>query len=163
VDDAIARLEEERDVMSSEGEGSNDMFQAWREWRQEEYEEETKQRWGHTEAYKESKQRTAGYTKQDWERLGAEAGAIYQRFAALMEAGSDPASSAAMDAAEAHRQHITRWFYPCPRDMHRGLGELYVQDPRFTANIDRVRAGLSQYMRDAFRANAERGEGATQE
>ena len=39
---------------------------------------------------------------------------------------------------------------------HRGLGELYVSDSRFTENIDRVRPGLAQFMRDAFRANAER-------
>ncbi|WP_224366580.1 TipAS antibiotic-recognition domain-containing protein [Hyalangium versicolor] len=29
-------------------------------------------------------------------------------------------------------------------------------DPRFTANIDQVRPGLSEFARDAFRANAER-------
>jgi MerR family transcriptional regulator, thiopeptide resistance regulator len=157
VDDAIARLEK-GDTMGTSDEGNNDPFQAWREFRQEEFEEETKQRWGHTDAYKESKRRTGSYSKQDWERLGVEAGAIYETFAALMQAGSDPTSPAAMDAAEQHRQHISRWFYPCPRDMHRGLGELYVSDPRFTANIDRVRAGMSQYMKEAFRANADRGE-----
>jgi hypothetical protein len=76
--------------------------------------------------------------------------------AALMEAGTPPSSEAAMDLAERHRQHISRWFYPCPAGMHRGLGELYVADPRFTANIDRMRGGMSQYLCDAFRANADR-------
>ncbi|HYX90234.1 MAG TPA: TipAS antibiotic-recognition domain-containing protein, partial [Myxococcaceae bacterium] len=61
-----------------------------------------------------------------------------------------------IEAAEAHRQYIERWFYPCSRVMHRGLGELYVQDPRFTANIDRHYSGLAEFMRNAFRANAER-------
>ena len=41
-------------------------------------------------------------------------------------------------------------------EMHRGLGELYVNDPRFAANYEKVRPGLAEFTRDAFRANAER-------
>ena len=165
VDAALARLEKGADVMSerdqTEDEAKDeaekaDMFTAWREFKQEDYEEETRQRWGHTDAYKESKQRTARYTKQDWEKLGLEAEGIYRRAAALIDAGTPATSVEAMDLAEAHRQHITRWFYPCPKQMHRGLGELYVNDSRFTANIDRMHAGLSRYLCEAFQANAER-------
>jgi hypothetical protein len=61
-----------------------------------------------------------------------------------------------MDAAELHRQYISRWFYDCSRAVHRGLGQLYVDDPRFTANIDRVAPGLARYCREAFAANAAR-------
>jgi hypothetical protein len=61
-----------------------------------------------------------------------------------------------MDVAEAHRRHLERWFYPCAPAMHRGLGQLSVDDPRFTANIDTVRPGLSACARDAFAANAAR-------
>ena len=73
-----------------------------------------------------------------------------------MEAGTSPTSEAAMEVAEEHRQHISRWFYPCPRQMHQGLGELYVNDARFTANIDRMKTGMSQYLSQAFKANAQR-------
>jgi DNA-binding transcriptional MerR regulator len=162
VDAAIARLEKGATNVTKDDKQDQpkaeqaDMFTAWREFRNEEYEEEAKQRWGDTEAYKISKQRTAGYTKQDWEKLGQEAGEIYKAFAALMAAGTAPDSPAAMDVAERHRLHITHWFYPCAKAMHRGLGELYVNDPRFTANIDRFGAGMSAYMCEAFRANAER-------
>ena len=47
---------------------------------------------------------------------------------------------AAMDLAEEHRQHITRWFYDCPPEMHAGLGRMYVEDERFTAHYERDRA-----------------------
>ena len=153
VDAAISRLEPQQGerTMSQE-----DVFAVWREFKQEEYEEEARERWGDTDAYKESKKRTARYTKADWEALGKESGAIYLKMIALMDAGTAPTSVEAMDAAEEHRQHITRWFYPCPREMHRGLGEHYVNDGRFTANIDRMKAGLSDYMRQAFAANAAR-------
>jgi hypothetical protein len=61
-----------------------------------------------------------------------------------------------MELAEEHRRHIERWFYPCSKSMHRGLGEMYVGDSRFAENLDRVRPGLAQYACAAFRANAER-------
>jgi DNA-binding transcriptional MerR regulator len=36
------------------------------------YEEEARARWGKTDAYAESKKRTKGYTKEDWQRARAE-------------------------------------------------------------------------------------------
>jgi hypothetical protein len=38
--------------------------------------------------------------------------------------------------------------------MHRGLGDMYVDDPRFTANYDAVAPGLARYIRDAIHATA---------
>ena len=42
--------------------------------------------------------------------------------------------------------------------MHRGLGAMYVDDPRFTANIDKTAPGLAAYLREAIIANANRME-----
>ena len=39
--------------------------------------------------------------------------------------------------------------------MYRGLGQMYVDDPRFTATYDKVRPGLAVFMRDAMACNAE--------
>ena len=61
-----------------------------------------------------------------------------------------------MDAAEAHRQHITRWFYDCPAEMHACISDMYVSDPRFTKTYEDIAPGLAQYVRDAVHANAER-------
>jgi DNA-binding transcriptional MerR regulator len=156
VDAAISRLAPEKGARTMSQE---DVFAVWREFKQEDYEEEARERWGETDAYQESKRRTARYTKQDWEALGKESAAIYVKMMALMDAGTPATATEAMEAAEEHRQHITRWFYPCPRDMHRGLGELYVNDGRFTANIDRMKPGLSEYLRQAFAANSDRDRG----
>jgi len=59
-----------------------------------------------------------------------------------------------MQVAERNRRHIEQWFYRCPRSMHAALGELYVADSRFAANLERYGAGLAEYARDAWRANA---------
>ena len=133
-----------------------EMFDVFGDFDVEKHDAEARERWGNTEAYQESARRTARYGKQEWQRIKDEGERIQQRLAELMKSGHAPADAEAMDAAETHRQYIERWFYPCSPAMHRGVGELYVQDPRFTANIDRHHAGLAQFMRDAFRANAER-------
>ena len=122
----------------------------------EQYAEEAEQRWGGTEAYQQSAQRTAAYTKSDWEEIKAEAGAISNRFAELFREGAAPDSAAAMDLAEEHRQHLNRRFYDCSPQMHRGLGDMYVADPRFAANYESIAPGLAQYVRDAIHANAAR-------
>jgi DNA-binding transcriptional MerR regulator len=120
--------------------------------------DEAEQRWGDTEAYRQSQQRTARYSKDDWLTIRAEAAANGTRFAAAYQAGMPANSLEAMDTAEEHRQHISRWFYDCGYDLHRGLGELYTSDERFTANYDRGMPGLAHYVRDAITANAERAE-----
>jgi hypothetical protein len=122
----------------------------------EQYTEEVEQRWGDTEAYRQSQARTRAYTKSDWEEIKAEAGSISTRFAELFAAGAAPDGTAAMDLAEEHRQHITRRFYDCSLEIHRGLGDMYVNDPRFAANYESIAPGLAQYIRDAIHANAGR-------
>ncbi|WP_328749220.1 MerR family transcriptional regulator [Streptomyces sp. NBC_00285] len=122
----------------------------------EQYAEEAEQRWGGTETYAESQRRAARYTKDDWKRLQAEVDAWSERYDALMAAGEPPSGQAAMDLAEEHRQHICTWFYDCPYEMHRSLGEMYVSDERFKAFYDGMRPGLAEHLREAITANAAR-------
>ena len=128
------------------------------EFRPEDYAEEAEQRWGETEAYKESQRRVSGYTKEDWQRLKAEEEEIRARLAAALDAGLAPDSEEAMAAAEAHRRHISRWFYDCGYEMHRGLTEMYVSDERFRSHYDKRAPGLALYIKEAAHANADRAE-----
>lgn len=120
------------------------------------YAAEAEQRWGDTDAWKESARRTKGYSKEQWQQIKDEGGASTTRLAELMRAGTPADSTEAMDAAEEARQHICRWFYDCSREMHAGIAEMYVADPRFTRTYEEVAPGLAQYVRDAVVANAAR-------
>jgi hypothetical protein len=120
------------------------------------YEAEAKARWGHTDSYRESAQRTKGYTPEDWQRIQAEQGAIYADAFAALQAGFAPDSVEAMDIAERHRLSIDRWFYPCSVALHAGLAEGYEADRRFAENIDKNGAGLTPFLSAALRANARR-------
>ena len=120
------------------------------------YAEEVEERWGDTDAYRQSQQRAAGYTKQDWIRIKAEQEAAGARFAAAMTAGLPPDSPEAMDAAEENRLLIDRYFYDLSPQMHVGLGQMYLADPRFTRTYEELAPGLAQYVHDAIVANAAR-------
>jgi DNA-binding transcriptional MerR regulator len=114
------------------------------------HEAEAQERWGDTEAFEESRRRTRRYGREQWEAIKAEGQAVTLRLAELLRAGRTASSTEARDAAEAHRQHISRWFYECTPEIQLGLAEMYVADPRFAATYDAVEPGLAAYVRDAI-------------
>lgn len=121
------------------------------------HEAEAEARWGETEAFRVSKERTAAYGPDDWAALRAEASEILGALAALSAAGVGPTDDRAADLAERYRLHLDRWFYPTSRAHHASLARMYVDDPRFAASFDRVAPGLAPYVRDAILTNALRG------
>ncbi|WP_152190501.1 MerR family transcriptional regulator [Georgenia satyanarayanai] len=122
----------------------------------DEYASEAQERWGDTEAWRQSQERTTRYTKADWQEIKAESEEVNAAFVAAMEAGLPPTSEAAMDAAEGARRHIHERFYDLTPEFHRNLGDMYVSDPRFARTYEDIRPGLAQYVRDAVHANADR-------
>lgn len=120
------------------------------------YADEVRERWGGSDAYKESQRRTASYTKEDWKRLTEEFDAVHRKMAGVMASGRPADSAEAMDVAEEHRRFISSGYYDCSYEMHTCLGEMYVADERFTATYEAIRPGLAVYMRDAMLANAVR-------
>ena len=106
----------------------------------ERYAEETKRKYGDSDAYKESLRKTSKYTKGDWARINATNGKINEKIIANMDNGID--NSEVQNAVAELRQHITDNFYNCTIEIFRGLADLYVNDERFTANIDKHKKGL---------------------
>ena len=123
----------------------------------EDYETEAEERWGNTDAWKQSQQRTSTLTKQQWIEIKEAGDDLNRRLAAAMAGGAAPDSAAAMDLAEEHRRAIET-FYDCSYQMHRGLGDMYLADERFTRTYEQVAPGLTQWLRDAIHANADRAE-----
>lgn len=115
---------------------------------QVEYAKEAEERWGNTEAYKESAHRTKQYNKEDWARISAESERIYKGFAANME--KSPAAPEVQKLVADWQVHISKNFYPCSKEILSGLGKMYVADKRFTKNIDQYGEGLTQFISDAI-------------
>ena len=150
VDRALTAMEEEKEMDKTE------MFEGLEEFDHDQYQEEAEQRWGDTDAYKESLRRTRRYDKDDWARIKEEGQVVVARLAGLLADGGQAAGGAAMDLAEEHRCHIDRWFYPCSHGMHKTLAEMYTADPRFMEYFENRGAGLATFVQDAIRANAAR-------
>lgn len=123
------------------------------------HEKEARQRWGDSDAYKQSAARTGRYTRADWEAVRAEMNAISARYLALMRAGTPPDSGEAKAVAADHRVHISARYYDAPPEMMRGLAQMWVADERFTRNIDRAGEGLAAYQSAAVLAWADETEG----
>jgi len=121
-----------------------------------EHADEARERWGDTEPYRESARRSADYGKDDWLRIKAEAQAVLDGFAAAQAAGVPATDPRAMDVAREHRAHISRWFYDCTPQIHRGLAQMYLDDERFTAHYEERAPGLARYVHDAILADLDR-------
>ena len=115
---------------------------------------EAEERWGDTDAWRESQRRAATYTKEDWAEMKAQSDVALRAYADAMTAGLAATSEQAMALAEDNRRFISRWFYDCSHAMQRNLAEMYIADERFRATYDTVAPGLAQYVHDAVVANA---------
>ena len=113
----------------------------------EEYAAEAEQRWGDTDAWKQSQQRAAQLTKQDWLDIKAEGDALLDALAQAKRDGVQPGSAEANELAARHRASIER-FYDCSDEMHRNLVEMYMADERFTRYYGDVEPGLAQFVHD---------------
>jgi DNA-binding transcriptional MerR regulator len=123
----------------------------------EDYEVEAEQRWGDTDAWKQSQTRTATFSKEQWVEIKKSGDDLNRRLGEAMANGAAPDSEQAMQLAEEHRRSI-EVFYDCGYPMHRGLGDMYVQDERFAKTYNDVAPGLAEWLRDAIHANADRAE-----
>lgn len=112
------------------------------------YAKETEERYGNSDAYKESQRKTSKYDKADWENIMGEAGEIYSDLATLMD--RKPADKEVQALVEKWRNHITKNFYNCTPEIFRGLALMYTADERFAENIDKYGEGLAQFLSDAM-------------
>ena len=112
---------------------------------------EVEKRWGNTDAYKESKQKTADYTADKWNDVNAGLNAVLAEFAVALRNGEAPESETAQLLVRKLQQYITDNFYTCTNEILAGLGHMYVADDRFKSNIDKNGTGTAEFISQAIR------------
>ncbi len=117
----------------------------------QQYEDEAKQRWGNTEAYKESQSKTAEYSKDKWNDVLAGMNGIFTEFAECKKCGEGADSDAAQRLVKKLQDYITANFYNCTDDILAGLGQMYVCDERFKNNIDNNGTGTAENVSEAIK------------
>jgi DNA-binding transcriptional MerR regulator len=113
-----------------------------------EYAAEAKEKWGNTSAYQESEARHAAYSDTQEDIIAAEANGIFADFAALRQ--GDATAAEAQQLVERWQSHITKWHYPCTKEILAGLGQMYVGDERFRDNLDAFGVGTAAFMSRAI-------------
>ncbi|MFZ9442091.1 MAG: TipAS antibiotic-recognition domain-containing protein [Candidatus Nanopelagicaceae bacterium] len=116
------------------------------------YEKEARERWGDTEAYRESERRTSKYTQKDFAAAKKDQEAATEMFVQAFGNSLPVRSEQTQNAVRAHREAITKWFYPCSVEMQKNLALMYLEDPRFKEYYEGRVRGLAQYVHDSIMA-----------
>jgi len=138
-------------AMKGEGISMNVFDNSEFESRREQYAKEAQEKWGTTDAYRESTEKTKGYSKEKWSEVSEGMNAVMAEFAACQASGAAPDSNEAQALVKRWQSFITAHYYACTTEILAGLGEMYVADERFQENIDAHGKGTAEYMRQAIR------------
>lgn len=114
------------------------------------YAEEVRQRWGSTDAYKESQQRNT-----DFSQAASLLDAVFEEFAELDRSGISPDDEAAKIQVEKLQRCITDNFYTCTNEILAGLGQMYAADVRFKTNIDKHGEVTAEFVSQCIRKYCE--------
>ncbi len=113
--------------------------------RDDPYAAEARERYGDEAA--RSQERAASWDDATAGAVKNEGDAVHRDLAALM---ASPVDDPAVQAVIARHHAWVCHFWTPDAAAYTGLGQLYVDDERFTANIDATAPGLAAYLRDAI-------------
>ena len=114
------------------------------------YENEARERYGNTAAYREHEQKTKNYTKEKWAEANDGLMAIFAEFAACKQSGAGVDSNEAQALVAKLQAHITANYYTCTDEILAGLGKMYVADERFKKNIDKYGEGTAEFASESI-------------
>ncbi len=123
-----------------------ELYQSFKE-HDKKYAKEAKERWGNTEAYKQSQEKVKKMSKEDMFTMKKNGDELMKEIVANMNKG--PESRDVQKLIDRHYNNL-RTFYEPNIEMYRGLAQMYVDDPRFTAYFEKYAKGLAVFMRDAM-------------
>ena len=119
------------------------------------YENEARERYGNTAAYREHERKTKNYSKEKWAEANDGLMAIFAEFAACKANGASADSSEAQALVAKLQAHITANYYTCTDEILAGLGKMYVADERFKKNIDKYGEGTAEFAAEGIRIYVE--------
>ncbi len=143
IDKTLAKISGEKEMTDEE------LFEAFWEKHVTEYVPEAEQRWGNTEAYRQSKERTKHLKKQDYARMGKDADTLMRMLTKAIDTGSK--SEETQKLIHQHHESLRAFYNPTP-ELYRALGQMYVDDARFRAYFEKYDPRMPEFMRDAMNA-----------
>ena len=120
------------------------------------YENEARERYSNTAAYKEHEQKTKNYTKEKWAEANDGLMTIFAEFAVCKQSGAEVDSNEAQELVAKLQGCITANYYTCTDEILAGLGKMYVADERFKKNIDKYGEGTAEFAAEGIRIYVEK-------
>ena len=114
------------------------------------HQDEVKERWGDSSAYKTTQERAAKRSKTDWERMNQMQLDLIAPLVDLFRSQVAIEDERVQSIVRDNHLFIDTHFYDCSLDMFSGLGQMYVADERFTEFYDRFEPGLAAYYNEAI-------------
>lgn len=99
----------------------------------------------------QQRDKTKRYGKKEWAEVMQKGSQIQLDLASLMAENREPADPAVQAVIDRHYHYIDDSFYDCSLEIYEGLSNLYVDDQRFTENIDKVKPGLANFQSRAMK------------
>lgn len=149
IDKTLLKLSGKKEMSDDE------LFDAFLEKHDKEYAAEAEARWGNTDAWKQSQERTKNFSKDDFKRIAKAGDELMKQIAATIDSG--PASGATQALISKHYEALRTFYDPSP-ELYRGLGQMYVDDHRFRAYFEKYDKRLPEFMRDAMKIFADQVE-----
>lgn len=115
----------------------------------EEFKNEARRRWGDTDLWRQSQERTSGMTVKEFKDIAMEIEGWTQELAMLRDTGNLHDSIAIQQMIAKHYESL-KTFYEPNLEMYSGLAHMYVDDHRFMSFYERFGDGLAIFLRDAM-------------
>ncbi|MCM3174966.1 MerR family transcriptional regulator [Paenibacillus sp. MER 99-2] len=110
------------------------------------YEQEARQRWGN-KAVDQANEKLQGKSPNEQKALSDQMNDIFTQLATLRD--TSPASAESQAVIAQWYTYLNQMGHYSP-EAFRGLGQMYVDDERFTRNIDQFGEGLAAFMKEAM-------------
>jgi DNA-binding transcriptional MerR regulator len=116
---------------------------------EEKYGAEIREKYG-DEAVRASNDKMRNLTQEQYDQWQALATEMQAKLESAVKSGAAPSGEAGREVTELHKAWLQFTLPQYSPAMHKGLGEMYVADERFTAHYDKNVKGCAAFLRDAI-------------
>lgn len=102
----------------------------------DEYTEQAKAAWGHTDAWKEYEEKNQNRSPEDLLEMSQGLMAVFTEFGGLLQL--EPSDPLVQVQVKKLQQYITEHFYTCTPEILKNLGTMYAAGGSMTENIDKA-------------------------
>lgn len=148
IDRTIKKITKERNMNDDE------LYDGFSKEELDAYTKEAEERWGHTQAYKQSAERYAKLTVHEKKQLQKDGDALMEDIASAIDKGDTPDSPRVQELVTQHYKSLNAFYEP-NLVMYRNLADMfagYDGDTRYAAYFEKFHKDLPQFMRNAIHA-----------